>query len=70
METEKTVFCHGCQKYIIPLFETYVQKNERWDLVCLHCDNWIGGMKEYYGWEIDGNDISERPTNNNGTMCR
>lgn len=49
---EDLVWCNICQKYIDYHFETRVVKLVNWDLLCVHCDNWIGGMKDFYGWEI------------------
>ena len=46
------VWCEGCQKYICYYLETRVAKVKNWDLFCIHCDTWIGGMKDFYGWEI------------------
>jgi hypothetical protein len=46
------VWCDGCQKYITYYLETRVIKLDNWDLLCIHCDTWIGGMKDFYGWEI------------------
>lgn len=49
---EELVWCDRCKKYILWCGETKLIKLQHWDLFCIHCDNWIGGMKDFYGWEI------------------
>jgi hypothetical protein len=45
-----TIYCSGCQKHIDLYENTTVKKNERWDLVCTSCGNWLGSLKSLLGW--------------------
>ena len=47
------IYCDICKKFIDIYEDTATKKNDRWDLVCLHCDNWLGSMKDIIGWSIE-----------------
>jgi hypothetical protein len=49
------IWCSKCNRWITYYLHTYVVKLENWDLFCGYCDHWVGGMHDYYGWEIEKN---------------
>jgi hypothetical protein len=52
---ENKIYCNICKKYINLHEDTRPIKNEQWDLICQICGNWLIGMKDALGWEIDLN---------------
>lgn len=46
------IFCSGCNKDIDIYDNTTVKKNDKWDLYCVSCCTWLGGMLDLLGWEI------------------
>lgn len=48
-----TIYCNVCKKEIDLHEDTRPKKNERWDLICLYCENWLGSMKDLLNWEIN-----------------
>jgi len=47
------IYCVGCKKEIDLFEDTKPVQNENWDLICQICGQWLGGMKNLFGWEIN-----------------
>ena len=50
---KNTIYCNVCKKEINLHEDTRPKKNINWDLHCDVCGNWLIGMKNALGWEIN-----------------